>query len=229
MKTSDLGRRIDLHTHSLLSDGVLLPSEIARRAESLGFKAIAITDHVDHSNLEWVLNRVQAFQREIERESREIKVYIGVEITHVPPASIPLLASRARRLGAQIVVVHGETLVEPVTPGTNHAAVNSPDVDILAHPGLISLEDCEKASSNGVYLEISARKGHCLSNGHLAVQALKTHAKLVVNTDFHAPEDFIGQEEAYKVALGSGLPHEVAVKAVRDWPEELLKRIEREG
>ena len=39
----------DLHTHSLLSDGELLPSELARRYEEKGFRAIAITDHADVS------------------------------------------------------------------------------------------------------------------------------------------------------------------------------------
>ena len=37
--------------HSLFSDGELLPSELARRALVLGHEAIAITDHVDYSNI----------------------------------------------------------------------------------------------------------------------------------------------------------------------------------
>ncbi len=41
---------IDLHTHSFFSDGELIPSELIRRAEAIGYKAIAITDHVDSSN-----------------------------------------------------------------------------------------------------------------------------------------------------------------------------------
>lgn len=223
----ELGRRIDLHMHSLLSDGVLLPSEIARRAESLGFKAIAITDHVDHSNLEWVLGKALTFREEAEKHSYEVEIYVGVEITHVPPASIPLLAVKARRLGAQIVMVHGETIVEPVTPGTNQTAVTTSEVDILAHPGFITLEECEKAASNGIYLELSTRKGHCLTNGHIARTAERAHAKLMVNTDFHGPEDFVGQEDAFKIALGSGLDEVSALKVVRDFPEEFLRKIRR--
>ena len=49
-----MGKRIDLHTHSIFSDGELLPSEIARRACVLGHQAVAITDHVDASNLDCV-------------------------------------------------------------------------------------------------------------------------------------------------------------------------------
>jgi len=51
---------IDLHTHTLFSDGVLLPAELARRAQVLGYQALAMTDHVDSSNLEFVLPRLVA-------------------------------------------------------------------------------------------------------------------------------------------------------------------------
>ncbi len=36
----------------------------------------------------------------------------------VAPRYIPEVARRARRAGAEIVLVHGETLAEPVPPGT---------------------------------------------------------------------------------------------------------------
>lgn len=39
--------RVDLHTHSLFSDGVLLPSEMLQRAAQLGYGVLAITDHAD--------------------------------------------------------------------------------------------------------------------------------------------------------------------------------------
>jgi predicted metal-dependent phosphoesterase TrpH len=45
-------QRLDLHVHSLFSDGMLLPSEILRRAAALGYGAIAITDYADASNLD---------------------------------------------------------------------------------------------------------------------------------------------------------------------------------
>ena len=46
---------IDLHSHSLLSDGCLTPSELARRAEDKGYQVLALTDHADMSNLESIL------------------------------------------------------------------------------------------------------------------------------------------------------------------------------
>ena len=132
------------------------------------------------------------------------------------------LAKRAKELGADIVVVHGETLNEPVVEGTNYAAVNSKYVDILAHPGLITKEEAEIAKKNDIYLEISARKGHCLSNGHVANIAREVGANLLVNTDTHAPEDLITFEKSYEIALGAGLTKEEAMKAIVDNPRKLL-------
>jgi len=40
----------DLHTHSIISDGEMLPIELIRRMAVLGYTTVAITDHADHSN-----------------------------------------------------------------------------------------------------------------------------------------------------------------------------------
>lgn len=126
--------------------------------------------------------------------------------------------------GAEIVVVHGETIVEPVIKGTNWSAVNCPEVDILAHPGLITVEEVEIAKDNDIALEISSRRGHCLGNGHVAKLALEAGADLVVDTDTHKPEDLISYDMAYNVALGAGLPDKEIVKALKDNPERILRK-----
>ena len=194
---------IDLHTHSIFSDGVLVPSELVRRAEVLGVKAIGITDHGDASNLDHIVPRIVTVCRELNRVN-EIQAVPGIELTHVPPSQIGPLAEEARSLGAKIVVAHGETIVEPVAPGTNRAALAA-DIDILAHPGLISEEEVLTAVERGVFLEITARKGHSLTNGHVVQLARKHGAQLVLNTDAHQPSDLVTIEEARKIALGAGL------------------------
>ncbi len=193
----------DLHIHSLFSDGELLPSEIARRYAEKGFEAIAITDHADGSNMEFILKHLVKARDEL--QGHGVRVLIGIELTHLPPEYIPKLAVKAKKLGAEIVVVHGETLVEPVAKGTNLAGVSTPEVDILAHPGLINVEEAELARENGIFLELSARKGHSLANGHVARVAEEVKAELIVNTDSHAPEDIISPEDMLNVALASGL------------------------
>jgi len=194
---------IDLHTHSFFSDGELIPSELIRRAEAIGYKAIAITDHVDASNIDLVVPKIVQAIRKM-REYLSIEALPGAEITHAPPQTIPDLVKEARQLGAKIVIVHGETLVEPVRPGTNRAAIEA-GADILAHPGLISEEDLLFAKEKGVTLEITARKGHSLSNGHVAKEAVRLGVRLCINTDSHSPSDLITKEFASKILLGSGI------------------------
>lgn len=207
--------------HSLFSDGELLPSELARRAANLNHEVIAITDHVDYSNVE----QIPQIQKAIDdiNANWNIKVVLGAEVTHVPTESIDGVAKKAKDLGAQIVVVHGETLNEPVIEGTNYAAVNSEYVDILGHPGLITYEEAQIAKENGIYLEISARSGHCLGNGHVANIASEVGNKLLVNTDTHSPDNLITFEKSYEIALGAGLNKKEAMAAIVDNPRELLK------
>lgn len=215
-------KRNDFHVHSLLGEGELLPSEIARRCEEMGYNAVAITEHVDSSNLELIRGLRKACG-ELSK-SMDIAVIAGVELTHVPPASISKFAKLSRKLGAEIVVAHGETIAEPVKKGTNSAALEA-DIDVLAHPGLISGEEAEAAAERGIFLELSARKGHCLTNGHVASAAVKSGAGLIVNSDAHAPEDFVTQEKAFSIAVGAGLSRKEAQKAVEANPEELLKKL----
>ncbi len=195
---------IDLHTHTTFSDGELIPAELVRRLEVLGYEAVCITDHADSSCLDFIVPRIVKVCEDL-NSVKKIKVIPGIELTHVPPAMIPKLVNSARRLGAKIVVVHGETIVEPVSSGTNRAAIEA-GADILAHPGLISKEDALLAAEKGVYLEISSRKGHCLTNGHVVKMGNETGAKLLLNSDAHCPEDLLSRDLAEKIVQGAGLP-----------------------
>ena len=197
---------IDLHMHSLFSDGELLPSELIRRAEMIGCQAVAITDHADSSNLDWIIPRIVRVCEDWSGRGKILAVP-GIELTHLPPDMIAPLAAEARARGARVVVVHGETPVEPVPPGTNRKAIEA-GVDILAHPGLISEEEVILARERGVSLEITSRKGHSLANGHVARLGRALGASLVLNTDSHSPDDLITLEKARVVALGAGLEEE---------------------
>lgn len=194
---------IDLHTHTLFSDGELLPAELIRRATVIGYKAIAITDHVDQSNIDIVVPRIVKAIKAL-KDHISITAIPGAEITHVPPDLISSMVKEARQLGARIVVVHGETIAEPVMEGTNRAAIEA-GADIVSHPGIISTEDMLFAKEKGVALEISARKGHSLANGHVARALLKFGTPLVINTDAHSPGDLITRESARRILLAAGI------------------------
>src|SRR4030042_3877514 len=195
---------IDLHTHSLFSDGELIPSEVGRRLEFLGYRPVAITDHSDASNLDFIIPRIIQVADDLNR-SQPVKVIPGVELTHMPPRSIGPFIAKARGLGARLVLVHGESIVEPVAIGTNRAAIEG-GADILAHPGLISDEDAALAAEKGVMVEISARAGHSFTNGHVADMARNAGAGLVLNSDAHSQDNLMTREFAGKVAEGAGMP-----------------------
>jgi histidinol phosphatase-like PHP family hydrolase len=205
---------IDLHTHTFFSDGELLPAEIVRRAEAIGYEAIALTDHADSSNLDWILPRIVRVCRDLNRH-RKTRAVPGIELTHVPPEMIGAMVKEARSLGARIVVVHGETVVEPVPPGTNREAIEA-GADILAHPGLITEGEVARAKEKGVFLEVTARKGHSLGNGRVARLARKIGASLVLNTDTHSPDNLITLEFAMKIVMGAGLEAEDLEEMLRN-------------
>jgi histidinol phosphatase-like PHP family hydrolase len=213
---------IDLHTHSIFSDGELLPSELVRRLENMGYSCVAITDHVDLSNLDFVIPRLVKVAKDL-NQRQSVKVIPGVEITHVHPELIESMAKEARELGAEIVLAHGETIVEPVAEGTNRAAILS-GVDILAHPGLITIEDIKLAAERGIYLEISARHGHSFTNGYVARVAKEFGARLILNSDAHSPDDLMTRQFAQMVAYGTGLGENAFAEMLGN-SQDLIKKI----
>lgn len=212
---------IDLHSHSVFSDGVLVPSELVRRYESYGYEALAITDHADSSNLDFIIPRIIKVCDDLNR-TQSVLVIPGIEITHVPPALIPELVQTARDLGAKIVVLHGETVAEPVTPGTNRAGIEA-GIDILAHPGLLTPEDARMAAEKNVFLEITARAGHNITNGHVAKVAQAAGAGMVLNSDCHEPCNIMSRELAEKIVKGAGLADD-SFPALLSNSRQLLER-----
>lgn len=218
-------RRCDFHMHTAMSDGELLPMELIRRAAASDHRAIAITDHASFSNLDWIVKAVAADCNKADPWG--IEAIPGVELTHIPVRYIDEAVRKARKAGAEIIIVHGETPVEPVERGTNHTALSNPEVDILAHPGMMTIDEAELAAKNDIILEITCRKGHSLANGHVANMAREAGATLVVNTDAHGPSDLSTMQFATIVARGSGMSPEEVRAAMVSNPEKLLKRLKR--
>ncbi|MBI5144166.1 MAG: histidinol phosphate phosphatase domain-containing protein [Candidatus Omnitrophica bacterium] len=212
---------IDLHTHTLFSDGELLPSELVRRAEAKGYTAIALTDHVDSSNIDFVLPRIVRVCKVLNKHWK-IRAIPGVEITHAPLQEIKPLIKFARKNGAAIIVVHGETVSEPVIPGTNRCAIEA-GCDILAHPGFIKTEDVKLAKRRGVYLELTARRNHRSTNKHLFRLAKRIGAKLILNTDTHDEDDLVSDNQASLVLKNIGL-NTREIRAIFRNSRDLLNR-----
>ena len=214
----------DFHTHTSLSDGVLSPIELIRRALVNNYRAIAITDHAATGSLNRLIQEA-AEVCALARKHWDILAIPGIELTHVPAPAIAETAKRAKEMGAWIVVVHGETIIESVEKGTNLAALHSPHVDILAHPGLLSLEEAELAATNGIFLEISARTGHCLTNGHVTSLAQRVGAKLLLGSDAHCEQDLLTPSLANTIIRGIGLDDSACYQILTENPQALIKRL----
>jgi len=216
----------DFHTHTFHSDGVLSPIELIRRAFVKGYSAIAITDHVALGSLGRVINETSD-DCALARAHWNILAIPGVELTHLPPQAISEVAQKAKEMGARLVIVHGETSTEPVEQGTNLAAVQSPYVDILAHPGLITTEEAALAAQNNVFIELTSRTGHSATNAHVALISQKAQAKLLVNSDAHNEDDLLTPALAEAVLHQAGLGEHHYEQILNRNPLLLIDKVNR--
>jgi len=216
----------DFHSHTFHSDGVLSPMELIRRAAVKGYYALAITDHLAIGSLARVIQEVSR-DCEMARSHWNIMAMPGVELTHLPHKAINEAAREAKELGAWLVVVHGESPVEPVEEGTNLAAVKSPYVDILAHPGHITPQVAKLAAKNGVFIEITARRGHCITNSHVAGVAGEAGALMLLNSDAHVEDDLLTEQLAKDILRQADISSRKFKQILEVNPLKLLQRIRR--
>ncbi len=216
----------DFHTHTFLSDGELSPIELIRRAFVKGYTAIGVTDHVGVGSLRRVITELKD-DCTLAQAHWNILAIPGVELTHLPVPAIAETAYKAKELGAKLVIVHGETSREPVEKGTNLAALQSPHVDILAHPGLITEEEATLASKNGIFLELTSRQGHSLTNTHVALIAQQTGAALLVNSDAHADIDLLTPSLVTATISEINLTEQQLNQVLVKNPQLLIQRIKK--
>ncbi|MFW9924285.1 MAG: histidinol phosphate phosphatase domain-containing protein [Candidatus Thorarchaeota archaeon] len=215
-------RRCDFHTHSFFSDGDLLPMELLRRAHVFGHQVYAITDHASASNLDII----PKLKKDCELATKHwgIIALPGVELTHVPADAIEEIAKKARDQGAIIIVLHGETISEPVEPGTNLKGANSKAIDILAHPGMLSDQEAKLCKKNNVLVEITSNSNHSKTNGITARVGLENHADFIQNTDTHSSSNMITYDGAKKVLIAAGLDEKEANRTMQDNIRKLLTK-----
>jgi histidinol phosphatase-like PHP family hydrolase len=214
----------DFHTHTFLSDGSSSPIELIRFAYAYGYKCIGITDHGSYANLESIIESTKKDCGLAEKYWNIIAVP-GIELTNIPAESVDEMARSAKELGIRMVAVHGETIAEEVEEGTNLAALRSEYVDMLAHPGIITSGETELAVKNDIYIEITKRVGHSLTNGRVVEAGRKAGVKFLINSDSHNYTDLYRGDSQKEVALGSGLSIEEYDRIIDYNQKEFLKKI----
>jgi histidinol phosphatase-like PHP family hydrolase len=193
-----------------------------REAIARGHTMLAITDHIAQDDPRPLLDRLRKEARAF--EEGPIVPLVGVELTMLAPRRIAGAAEAARRAGAQVVIVHGETLANRVPMGTNRAAVESGAVDVLAHPGFLTERDAELARAHGTALELTGSSFHMITNGHVAAVGLRVGADLVVDSDAHDTGQLLPYSLAESIARGAGLSVSEARRALYEAPARLLRR-----
>jgi histidinol phosphatase-like PHP family hydrolase len=217
---------IDLHTHTFFSDGVLSPSELVYRYKNRGCEAIALTDHIDYSNMDFIINSISQAAPKLS-QFYGLDVIVGAELTYVPPADIDNMVKQVRAAGAKIVVVHGETAAEEVPPGTNMAAVNA-KCDILAHPGHLTDDVAGIAKENGVCIELTTRAGHNQTNKEVFAVAHRNNCDIVLNTDTHMPENMLDESKIDYVMNQCGIDSSY-YEIFRENSLKLVEKIKRKS
>jgi histidinol phosphatase-like PHP family hydrolase len=215
---------MDFHSHTRFSDGEHELAEWVVLAARRGYSVLGVTDHVNARSVEERVRMLVDAVAALPAIPDAPHVLPGCEITRVPPAAIAEVVARARAAGAKLVLVHGETALDSQEAGTNRAAIEA-GVDILAHPGLVASEDVARARERGVLLEISGRKVHSLTNGHVWARAREEGARVVIDSDSHAATDLFTHERHYLVGRGAGMTGEeyaAAVGAARELAERLI-------
>lgn len=124
---------------------------------------LGITDHVSLSTLDIIPKLIEDCK--LATKHWGMLSLPGVELTHVPVNAIEEVVEKSIEKGALIIVIHGETIAEHVEPGTNLKAANCKNVDILAHPGLLTKDVADQCKKNNVFVEITSNRTHSITNG----------------------------------------------------------------
>lgn len=218
---------IDFHIHIVWggcasrNEEGMLPAEALHYAARYGCRGAALVLRADGSGLRHLPQLAQTVRRL--SLYANVEAFAGVELVHVPPALLPDTVREARERGAQLVLAHGETLAEPVAPGTNLAAVEA-GVDILAHPGLVDDQTAAYAAEKGVALELSACPRHALTNAHVAAMAVKHGCALVPGGNVRTSQEFARHPSWDAVCKGAAMTPAMTGKFHND-ARNLIKRL----
>jgi len=200
--------RGDLHVHTDASDGRASLAEMARAASARGWSYIAITDHARFSDAVGGVtpDELRRQQTEIaawnDRVGGGLRVLSGVEVNILPDGSLDLPDELLATLDIVVAAVHSHFRQDRDEMTSRLVrAVESPHVDILAHPtgrkiGERAGYDADwesvfaAAASAQTALEVNANPVRLDLDGGLVRRAIRAGARIAIGTDAHDPSHF---------------------------------------
>jgi DNA polymerase (family 10) len=206
----------DTHTHSDWTDGVDSIEVMARAARDRGLEYIVLTDHSPSLGVARGLSLAQVDEQRavitaLNAELAPFRILHGTELEIRADATLDYPDEVLRRFDVVIASIHtGRSQSSEQLTRRALAAIEHPDVDILAHPSgrIVNRRDplaldwpqvFEAAARTGTALEINGSPRLDLDDA-LARAAGRAGARLTLASDAHRTEELDQQRYAVDVA-----------------------------
>ncbi len=208
--------RGDTHTHSDWTDGVDSIEVMARAARDRGLEYIVLTDHSPSLGVARGLSPAQVDEQRaaiaiLNAELAPFRILHGTELEIRADATLDYPDEVLRRFDVVIASIHtGRTQSSEQLTRRALAAIEHPDVDVLAHPSgrIVNRRDplpldwprvFEAAARTGTALEINGSPRLDLDDA-LARAAGRAGARLTLASDAHRTEELDQQRYAVDLA-----------------------------
>ena len=227
----------ELHAHSTWSDGQNSIEEMARAAQSLGLKALVISDHSQSLGVAngLTVERLRRQAKEIESVQRRIggdlRLLRGAEVEIRADGALDYPDEILRQLDVVTASVH-TSLRQSREKMTARllGAIRNPHVDVIGHPTGRMVEGRDPAEVDieavflaalqaGVALEINAHPARLDLDEGNARRAVELGCLLAINVDAHSPSDFALREYGVGIARRGWVPPGAVVNT---WPIDRL-------
>lgn len=198
--------RGDLQAHTTASDGRASLEEMAAAARELGYRYLAITDHIQAQGIIEGLDPA-GLRRQMESIDRlnegfqDFRLLKGAEVDILEDGDLALPEDLRAELEVVLVAVHSSyDLPEKEQTRRLLRALDRPYVHILAHPLARDLSErpavqadwpavFAMAKERGVLLEVNGQPGRLDLDDVRCKMAKEMGLRFALSTDAHSPED----------------------------------------
>ena len=216
------GYRGDLHCHTDWSDGGATVMEMAAAARGRGYEYVCITDHSPRMTVVNGLGpeRLAAQRRLIEEANARLEgitVLQGIEVDILEDGALDLPDETLAELDVVIASPHLKLRMEREAMTERMLrAVGHPHVDVVGHPtgrrpGSRAGADYDfeavfkAAAANGVAMEIDCDPARMDLSPELARLAADCGCRIALDSDAHAPDQFVYVDLGLWMARKAGL------------------------
>jgi putative hydrolase len=215
----------DIHSHTNWSDGKATMLEMARGAEALGYRYLAVTDHSPRIKVVNGLDaeRLLAQSRElaeVQAQFEDLTLLQGIEVDILEDGALDLPDAVLELLDVVVASPHVKLRQEPAAMTERMLrAVSHPNVDIVGHPtgrrpgsregATYDFEAVFKeAARRGVALEIDCDPARMDLSPEMARLAFECGCNFSLDADAHMPAELTYVHMAAWMARRAGIPQD---------------------